>query len=312
MRSLLLSRDSFRNGVFNRDNHLCVVCKEPAVDAHHIIDRKLFDDGGYYLDNGASLCSKDHIRAEKCEITCEEIRFFAGIKTIILPEGFDPDLIYDKWGKLVFNKHVKYPRTPHLPWSEKCTDDDKKLNTIDHFIGQEVIASIKMDGENTTMYDDKIHARSLNSDNHPSRDWVKGLWSRMAYEISSDWRICGENLYALHTIPYNNLKSYFNVFSIWEKERCLSWNETLEICTLLELETVPVFYRGVFDQERIQKLFPPIHNGDPTEGYVIRLAGEYTYQNFDKSIAKFVSKSFVIKSDKHWSQGKITPNKIGL
>jgi len=28
-------RDKFRNGVFARDNHTCVFCGNPAVDAHH-------------------------------------------------------------------------------------------------------------------------------------------------------------------------------------------------------------------------------------------------------------------------------------
>ena len=31
------------------------------VDAHHIMDRRLWKDGGYYLSNGAALCSKHHL-----------------------------------------------------------------------------------------------------------------------------------------------------------------------------------------------------------------------------------------------------------
>ena len=52
---ILLTRDAFRNAVFERDGHLCVICKEPAIDVHHIIERRLFSDGGYYIDNGVSL-----------------------------------------------------------------------------------------------------------------------------------------------------------------------------------------------------------------------------------------------------------------
>ena len=33
---LLLSRDDFRNGTFERDHFQCVVCGLPAVDAHHL------------------------------------------------------------------------------------------------------------------------------------------------------------------------------------------------------------------------------------------------------------------------------------
>ena len=30
-------------------------CQAAAIDAHHIIDRKLWADGGYFIDNGAAL-----------------------------------------------------------------------------------------------------------------------------------------------------------------------------------------------------------------------------------------------------------------
>lgn len=308
----LLSRDDFREGVFKRDKHKCIVCKQPAVDAHHILDRKLFQNGGYYLNNGVSLCEKCHIGAEKSTITCEQLRILADIIDPVLPEGLEPGVIYDKWGKTILQKHVKYPRTPHLPWSEKGTNDDTKLVNVNHFIGKEVVVSIKMDGENTTMYDDKIHARSINSDNHPSRDWVKGLWGNLSYQLPTNWRICGENLYALHTIPYEHLNSFFNVFSVWEEKRCMSWDETIGICKMLHLETVPVFYRGIFDQNIIHKAFPATYNGDPTEGYVIRDVNEFMYDDFPISIAKFVSKKFIIDPDKHWMQEKVIPNKIQI
>ncbi|MDM8549714.1 hypothetical protein QUF72_06550 [Desulfobacterales bacterium HSG2] len=35
------SRDIFRESIFKRDNHKCVVCGEPAQDAHHIIERRI-------------------------------------------------------------------------------------------------------------------------------------------------------------------------------------------------------------------------------------------------------------------------------
>jgi hypothetical protein len=54
MRTALLTRDQFREAVFARDKHKCVICKEPAKDAHHIMERRLFTEtdelGGYFLD----------------------------------------------------------------------------------------------------------------------------------------------------------------------------------------------------------------------------------------------------------------------
>ena len=59
---------------------------------------------------------------------------------------------------------IKYPRTPHFPWSPGATDDDKILQDLSVFDKQPVVITEKMDGENTTIYaDGYIHARSLDS-----------------------------------------------------------------------------------------------------------------------------------------------------
>jgi hypothetical protein len=112
---------------------------------------------------------------------------------------------------------VKYPRTFHLPWSQGATDDDKVLSSVKHFEGKEVVISEKKDGENTTIYSDGYcHARSLDSAHHPSRSWVKSLASSLVGSIPEGWRICGENLYARHSISYEALPSYFMVFGIYD------------------------------------------------------------------------------------------------
>lgn len=69
--SCLLTREEFKKQVFNETNGKCCVpgCNCEAVDAHHIMDRKLYSDGGYYIGNGAALCSKHHLDAEKGIIT---------------------------------------------------------------------------------------------------------------------------------------------------------------------------------------------------------------------------------------------------
>lgn len=67
----------------------------------HIIKRKLFSDGGYYLDNAASVCDEHHWVVEKTDISVEEVRKACRITNIILPEGFDSSKIYDKWGNII-------------------------------------------------------------------------------------------------------------------------------------------------------------------------------------------------------------------
>lgn len=91
-----------------------------------------------------------------------------------------------------------------------------------------------MDGENTTMMKNYIYARSLDSNNHQSRNWVKGLWGEISYKIPENWRICGENMYAKHSIEYNNLESYFLVYSIWDEKIVFEETETYGNVILLK------------------------------------------------------------------------------
>ena len=67
-----------------------MICGAPGQDAHHIIERRLFDDGGYYLDNGATLCAACHVKAEMTVLTCDAIRSAAGITQIVLPPHLYP------------------------------------------------------------------------------------------------------------------------------------------------------------------------------------------------------------------------------
>lgn len=328
----MLSRDNFRESVFKRDSHKCVICGEPAKDAHHIIERRLFPDGGYYLDNGVSLCEKHHIEAETTVLSCESIRSAANITKIILPPQLYPDERYDKWGnpflanglrirgelfddvsvqrilpddvKSQFTKFVKYPRTWHLPWSPGAGKGDRILESVDFFEGQEVVVTEKMDGENTTLYCDYSHARSVSSSSDATRHWVKNFHAGFAGDIPDGWRLCGENLFAKHSIFYDNLCSYFMLFSVWDDRNiCLSWDETVIWADLLGIKMVPVLYRGVFDEKLIKELY---RSG--TEGYVVRLACSFKYLDFVRSVGKFVRAEH-IQTNQHWLR-TWTPNKL--
>ena len=95
-----LTREEFKSQVFARDKHRCAFCGEPAVDPHHIMDRKLWSDGssGYFLNNGASVCSDHHLQCEMTVISVEDVRKACGITEVVLPPGWDKILRYDKWG----------------------------------------------------------------------------------------------------------------------------------------------------------------------------------------------------------------------
>jgi len=204
---------------------------------------------------------------------------------------------------------VKYPRTFHLPWSEGATDDDKILKSVKHFCDlDEVVITEKMDGENTSIYRDFFHARSLDLAKHPSRDHINKLRSEKLYDLPLNMRVCGENCFAKHSIAYDSLEDLFLVFSIWKDDTtCLSWDETVEWCELLDLKTVPVLYRGKFDEELIRNTI--LVERESMEGYVIRNAASYQYESFAKNVAKYVRKNHV-QTNEHWLNQPIVPNKV--
>lgn len=201
---------------------------------------------------------------------------------------------------------IKYPRTYHLYNSEGCTSDDKKHDYYWNLNGKVIVITEKMDGENTTMMKDCIYARSIDSNNHSSRNYVKGMWGNIKNDIPDNFRICGENLYAKHSIQYDNLESYFLVFSIWNGNTCLNWQETLQWCELLNLTTVPVLYYGDYCD---LKHFSNKIDTTIQEGFVVRNAGEFELNDFKDNVAKWVRKNHVSTS-KHWMSNKIIPNKL--
>jgi len=216
-------------------------------------------------------------------------------------------------------ERVKYPRSPHLPWSPGATSDDRILTTTAHFEGKRVIVSEKLDGENCTIGRNYTHARSPDSRHHPSRSWVKGLQSQVGHELPDGWRLCGENLYAQHTIGYDELPSYFMMFSVWdERNVCQSWDDTVDLARMLNAQTVPILYDGPWDPDRITDIFDgksKLSTG-PAEGYVVRLADAFHYSQFGQSLAKFVRAKFKadleenVAESGHWMQQEVVPNKL--
>jgi hypothetical protein len=206
---------------------------------------------------------------------------------------------------------IKYPKSWHLYYSEKLTKGDRKHLNDNHFINKHVTVSIKMDGENSSIYNHKIHARSLDSlIDDEDRRWLDYLrMCKISGNLPDTYRICGENLYYKHTVPYNNLKSYFYVFSIWNDNVCLSIEETKEWCFLLELEMVPIIYSGIYNKEEILKAYYEYSKIEETEGYVIRLSDSFDIKDFNFSLNKFVNKSFVLPPE-HWRNSAKTMNKL--
>jgi len=94
----LLRREVFAERVFDREEGRCAFCGARAVDAHHILERRLFADGGYYVDNGAAVCTVHHWECEMTTLSCEQVRDACRILVPVLPPGWNAFARWDKWG----------------------------------------------------------------------------------------------------------------------------------------------------------------------------------------------------------------------
>lgn len=327
-----MSREDIRNKVFERDNGRCVCCGLPAVDAHHLLERRLWYDGGYHLDNLISVCAACHLAFEETRYSVEYGRHLAGINTVLVPDHLYADQCYDKWGNPIlhderrlkgelfddesvqkvlapvlhlFTPYVKYPRTYHLPWSHPNKDDRTTFGFL--AIDREVVITEKMDGECTTLYNDYLHARSIDGANHPSRGWVKNFHAKIAHDIPEGFRVCGENLYARHSIAYHDLDTYFYGFSMWDGLTCLSWDDTLEWFQLIGIEPVTEWYRGPLNKVDWDGFERDVKRLD-REGYVVRSTSSFPYRTFKDNVAKYVRKGHLQTTDRwktEWEKNEI-------
>lgn len=205
----------------------------------------------------------------------------------------------------------KYPRTPHLPWSRSSTSDDV-FGTAFEFLkpGVEAVVTEKMDGENTTIYSHGMHARSLDSNFHPSRSWVANLAGSIGWQLPAHRRIVLENVYAEHSIRYEDLPTFAYAICVIDlldeagepslegAPTVLSWDASLAIYDELGLTPVPLLYRGEVTNEKLQEIFEGLDHSKQ-EGIVVRSAGSFLEEAFSTHVAKAVRARHV-QTDDHW------------
>lgn len=208
-------------------------------------------------------------------------------------------------------ERIKYPRTFHLPFSPGLQSDDKVIDSLNFLDGEEVVALLKMDGENTTLYPDNyMHARSIDSKTNWTRDIAKTIHSVIRHDIPEGYRLCCENVYAKHSIFYPNgyLEGYLYLLSVWnEKNQCLSYDDTLIYSDLLDLPTPKEFYRGPFDLKELEKVAKKL-DLSIEEGFVVRATKSFDFDDFGKYVTKYVREGHV-QTDEHWLKNAI-PNGV--
>lgn len=212
----------------------------------------------------------------------------------------------------------KYGRTYHYPFSPGTTNDDR----INHHYWQDiqqlsaVVHTEKLDGENTCLNQYGVFARSHAAPTrHPWANYLKERWEWIKRDLG-ELEIFGENLYAIHSIAYQNLAQHFYVFAVREGERWLSWEEVKFYAAMLDFPTVPelslelptteIAYEAlVLELTNQESQFTSVESTTQhpclMEGIVSRNAAAYEVANFKQNVFKYVRKDHV-NTDEHWTR----------
>lgn len=189
------------------------------------------------------------------------------------------------------NSLLKYPRTPHLPWSPGATSDDKWITQegLDYLSsGVELTVTEKLDGGNLSWTRDHFYGRSVDSGTQAWDTLARSLWAQKRWDIPTGWRISGESMYARRSVAYENLPGPYIVFGIWDEfNTLLDWDEMEEFAALLDLPVAPVLYRGN-DFSQAVNAWEQEHDESFSEGFVLRYAGRIPYEEFGNKVAKWV------------------------
>jgi hypothetical protein len=212
---------------------------------------------------------------------------------------------------------VKYPRTYHFTFSPGATKDDKIAKDINGILGKEVVITEKMDGSNVCLEKEKCFARSHSgSPTHESFDMFKAIHAGIKFIIPDSYQIFGEWCYAQHTIFYDSLPNYLLIFGVREINQMtwLSWDDVEYWAEQIGASTVPLLERWTVSnekelQEKVELLSAnPSTYGKEKEGVVVKLAGRFSNDDFDKSVIKRVRAGHVNANDEHWLTKDIVKN----
>lgn len=310
-------------------------------EVHHIIERKLWDDGGYIPDNGATVCNYHHRLAERNIIPPQAFWQWLDIEDPPLPEQFD-NMAIDKWGEDLavppwkeHRENIKYPSTRHLPWSHERDTDDTAHKEVDNFLGYHLVATVKMDGGNAMLVKDTENPIRARNGRHADKDhfdmakqwyWENDLYSK----IPEHYQVFGEWLYAKHSIHYGcdcdepcedvgpALDDYFQVFGVYDTrfDLWLGWHDTMKFALGNDMAVVPAatgMYgfgeydnRGKFWNDAYELSQKVVEQGH--EGIVIRSMYPFQYGQIEERLGKYVRPGHVKEGEKHWSKRALVQN----
>ena len=203
----------------------------------------------------------------------------------------------------------KYQRTLHFTFSPEIHSDDKVQTDLKNIIGKYIVISEKGDGGNTGINNVGVYARSHSQPTDcKTFDYIKGIhYFPKRHLLNKDYFYFGENMYAVHSIVYSNLKDYFYLFGIRNKTHFLSYEDMVKEANRLNYSVVPTIFEGVFNTEKELKDFLDLEInkesfwGGAREGFVVRNKDSFLIEDFSKNVVKYVREGHV-QSDKHWKE----------
>jgi len=204
---------------------------------------------------------------------------------------------------------MRYPKTPHLPWSPILEEKDKPLIfDIDNFLGKHVVITEKLDGENTCFTNLRVHTRSPDAiyGKEEYQSYMMNIQAEFSHKLPENMIIYGENMYAIHGIEYNKLTSYLYGFAVLIDNQFLNWSDTnFWISGPFQQKIVPLIthFKVSENKEKAEKQLKEIKPnsllGDITEGFIIRSVNNFHFKEFHENVAKYANKG-VPKTDENW------------
>lgn len=137
---------------------------------------------------------------------------------------------------------------------------------------------------------------------------MKQFAASISPQLDPEERICGEYLYARHSIAYESLETYFYGFAWFIVDELQSWDDTMQRFDELGIKSVHMLYRGIYNADLVENISK---NLDLTkqEGFVMRASSVISSEDFSSLVGKFVRKGHV-QTDKHWMHSEIIKNNL--
>ncbi len=177
------------------------------------------------------------------------------------------------------------------------------------FVGEEVVATEKLDGGNTMLHRGRVYARSTFAPSEAK--WMAMVKKHHAWKVTDpDTYLYGEDIFGVHSIAYDPVPEdeTFYAFALRDGHGAFGSFAMLESYTQEKrIPLVPVLFKGRFASvAEMQEFLDGAHGGSSAlggerEGIVLRLADGFPASKFSECVCKSVREGHVQTED-HWTR----------